>query len=64
MTGVVEEDYQEGTLVLNILDPQTERSLWRGRFSSQLHVKAPEADKLAALDDAVDQLIAEFPPEE
>lgn len=55
-------DYEQGTLLIDIIDPATMNLLWRGT-GTRVIAEGTSRDKRAArITDAVDQILAEFPP--
>lgn len=55
------DEYSEGALVVDFIDPHTGRIFWRGRASSVLdHAASPDMHKLVA---AVDDLMRRYPVE-
>ena len=61
--GVSEYRYEEGTLILDFVNAETNRLIWRGAAKAEIdRVNTPEKkDKLVAK--AVDKILANFPPE-
>ncbi|MBW2293170.1 MAG: DUF4136 domain-containing protein [Deltaproteobacteria bacterium] len=54
--------YDEGTLILDVVDPQKNELLWRGSGSTQAgKTSTPEARK-KKIDEIVSKLLATFPP--
>jgi len=54
----------EGTLVLDILDAGKKELLWSGTASAVLKPGASGADRNKKIDEAVEKLLAKFPPPE
>jgi hypothetical protein len=55
--------YQEGTLVLDFVDPQTKKLIWRGTAQGEVdQFVSPEA-KQEKLDKAVGLMLGQFPPQ-
>lgn len=55
-----EQDYKEGTLVIDIYDGKTKRLIWRGSTESVISDKAEKNEK--TLDKGVDKMFKSFPP--
>ena len=56
-----EQDYQEGTLVIDLYDGKTKQLIWRGSTESVLSDKAEKNEK--NLDKGVAKMFKNFPPE-
>lgn len=56
-------EYQQGTLVLDVVDAGSNKLVWRGTAQAQLseHMSAAKSQKL--IDRSVDKLLKDFPPE-
>lgn len=54
------ESYQEGTLILDIIDARTRELIWRGWMRGSMH---PTRYTDEAVDAAVREILAEFPPD-
>ncbi|MEE9271049.1 MAG: DUF4136 domain-containing protein [Candidatus Krumholzibacteria bacterium] len=56
------DDYLEGTLVLDIIDPAANEVIWRG-WASQALDSDPDPERFRMyVNDAVKEILAEFPP--
>jgi hypothetical protein len=55
-----EQDYKEGTLVLDLYDAKTKQLIWRGSAEDTLSDKAEKNEK--NLDKAMQKLLKNFPP--
>jgi hypothetical protein len=55
-----EQDYQEGTLVIDLYDGKTKQLIWRGSTESVLSDKAEKNEK--NLDKGVAKMFKDFPP--
>jgi hypothetical protein len=53
------DNYQEGTLVIDVIDTRSQRLVWRGAHSRRLQRKALNAGEAQLVVDAV---LLEFPP--
>jgi Domain of unknown function (DUF4136) len=56
-----EQDYKEGTLVIDLFDGKTKQLIWRGSTESVLSDKAEKNEK--NLDKGVAKMFKNFPPE-
>ena len=56
-----EQDYQEGTLVIDLFDGKTKQLIWRGSTESVLSDKAEKNEK--NLDKGVAKMFKNFPPQ-
>lgn len=54
------DQYQEGTLIVDIIDYETKQMVWRGAASRRLGRQAPQQ---AEIHDIVVDILAEFPPQ-
>lgn len=55
-------EYEEGTLILDVVDPETRELIWRGSAQDEVSFKStPEKDQ-AQLDEAVQRMLEHFPP--
>jgi hypothetical protein len=55
-------EYDAGTLVLSMLDPATERPVWKGRIESAVARNRTDEQRRARIDEVVGALLADFPP--
>jgi hypothetical protein len=58
--NITEQDYKEGTLVIDMYDAKTKQLLWRGSAGGTLSDKA--ANNENKLDKAVTKMFKDFPP--
>jgi len=54
--------YDEGTLIIDIADPKTNRPLWRGSASDVVDENRTPEQREAKINEAVTKLLAKFPP--
>lgn len=55
-------EYEEGTLILDIVNPENKELMWRGSAQDEVHFKStPETDQ-AQLKEAVHRMLEKFPP--
>ncbi len=55
-----EQDYKEGTLVVDMYDAKTKQLIWRGSAEDTVSSKAEKNEK--SLDKGVDKMFKQFPP--
>ncbi len=53
--------FERGTLILDIVDPETKRLLWRGAASAEIDLEATTEAKDRRVDDAVKGMLEKFP---
>ena len=56
--------YQQGTFVLDIIDPQTDKLVWRGTAEGKIPENLSAAEKEAAVKDVVSRVLGNFPPKQ
>ena len=54
--------YDEGTLILDIADPKTNKPLWRGSGQAEVNQNRTPEQREAKINEAVTQMLAKFPP--
>ena len=54
--------YEEGTMVINFVRPQTNHLVWRGTFKTDLNSVTTPKKRTAVIERAVNQIMKEFPP--
>jgi len=55
-------EYEEGTLILDIVNPDNKELIWRGSARDEVHFKStPEKDQ-TQLNEAVHEMLENFPP--
>ncbi len=54
--------YDKGTLILDIVDPDGRRLLWRGSLGDDITAAGSPADRQRRIDGAVETLLSRFPP--
>ena len=61
-TETVVDQYEEGTLVIDLIDVAERRLVWRGSGTRRLS-RDPQPDRLTQrVNEAVDEILAQFPP--
>jgi len=61
--GVDVSQYQEGTLIIDLIDMKTNKLEWRGTAQGALADNPDVQTRTANVDSAVSQMLAPFPPE-
>ena len=59
-TTVTVQNYNEGTIVVDIIDASTNTLIWTGTGSKSIYSQSSDPDK--AVSDAITQIMASFPP--
>jgi len=54
--------WQQGTLLIDILDAQSNELVWRGSAQAEIDTNAPDDEKDKRVDEAVHKMLKEFPP--
>ena len=63
--GVVlpeEYTYDEGTLILDIVEPKTRKLIWRGSATDRVNPSPGQEVNKQQIDEAVQRILAQFPP--
>jgi len=55
-------EYEEGTLILDIVDPKNKALMWRGSATDEVSFKSTPSKDQAKLNEAVKELLEHFPP--
>jgi len=55
-------DYDEGTLLIDVIEPTTMKLLWRGVGKGVVDASASAEKRERRINDAVDKILADFPP--
>jgi hypothetical protein len=55
--------YDEGTLLIDVLEPGSQRLLWRGVGRAEVHRISDPAKREERLREAVAKILERFPPE-
>ncbi|MBN1346426.1 MAG: DUF4136 domain-containing protein [Phycisphaerae bacterium] len=58
------QKYEKGSLVIDVLDPKTNKLIWRGVADAELAVVATEEQKRKRVDEAVKRILQKFPPKQ
>ena len=62
MTTTTEQTYDEGTLILDIVDAKKKELIWRGSANGILDPGASTQEKTENVQKAVTKILADFPP--
>ena len=55
-------DYEEGTLLIDVIDPATMKLLWRGSGTAVVDPSTGAEKRERRINEAVDEILAKFPP--
>jgi len=55
--------YEEGTLLLDIVNPETKKLIWRGTAKAEVNAGDSPERKEARVNEAVSKMLAQFPPQ-
>ena len=55
--------YEEGTLVIDVIDPKTSQLIWRGSAQAEVNRSANPTQKEKRVREAVGKILANFPPQ-
>ncbi|NOJ81672.1 DUF4136 domain-containing protein [Myxococcus xanthus] len=55
-------EYEEGSLILDVVDPQTKQLVWRGTAQAELDENASAEKQQRRLDESVKDVLERFPP--
>ena len=55
-------DYDVGTLVLDIMGPDTRKSIWRGSAQTEIDFSASSQEKKDRINETVRRILEKFPP--
>lgn len=61
-SSVYVDEYEEGTLILDIVDAKTKKLLWRGSATDRVDLSSSPERKQERIRDAVRRILATFPP--
>lgn len=61
-TEVRVTDYVEGTLIVDMIDPATSQSVWRGQLSAKITEMKSQQERIDAINYAVETILANYPP--
>ena len=54
--------YEEGSVIIDMIDPRTKRLIWRGSARTVVDLDSDDETRRARLNDAIQRVLAEFPP--
>jgi hypothetical protein len=55
-------EYQEGTLLIDLIDPKSKQLIWRGSGQSRLRRSSTPEQREQRIDEAVAEILKSFPP--
>lgn len=61
-TDVRVREYTEGTLIIDMVDPKSNQSVWRGHLSAKISDLKSQQERIEAINYAVTTILAQFPP--
>jgi hypothetical protein len=61
-TTTTVREYQEGTLLIDVIDPSSKQLIWRGSGQSRINQYSTPADREQRVNEAVKQILEKFPP--
>ena len=61
-TTVDVRQYTEGTLIIDILEPNGERLFWRGTGTTRLREEKDPQKRIQKINEGVEKILAQFPP--
>jgi len=56
------QQFEKGSLVIDIVHPETKKLMWRGIAEAEIIVSVSEAERLKRTSEAVRRILAKFPP--
>jgi len=60
--GATKYKYEEGSLILDFVDPKTKDLMWRGSARAEIHNVTTEKEKEKLINTAVKDILKAFPP--
>lgn len=57
------QQFTEGTLIIDVVQPDGERLIWRGTGTTRLSEQRTPEQRIALINDAVSRILAQFPPQ-
>ncbi len=60
-TGPVQRRYEEGTLIIDITEGESERLIWRGTATAEVRQSPSMEERSARVAEAVQKVLAQFP---
>ena len=61
-TDTYVREYEQGTLILDVVDSRSNRLVWRGSAQAEVYSYSTPEQRAARIDDAVAQILESFPP--
>jgi hypothetical protein len=60
--GVSTFEYEEGTLILDFVDPQTNKLIWRGSAKAEIDTVRTVEERETLINESVQKILKNFPP--
>jgi hypothetical protein len=60
-TGPVQRNYEEGTLIIDVMEGESERLIWRGTAKAEVRQRPSIEERSAKVAEAVQKVLAQFP---
>ena len=61
-TGISAYEFEEGSLILDFVDPESKKLIWRGSAKAQVHdIETPE-EREKLINAAVNEILKKYPP--
>ena len=61
-TRTIVDQYEEGTLIIDVVDEASRKLAWRGSTSARVQETSDRQERAERMQRAVDAILAEFPP--
>lgn len=55
------QEYEEGTLIIDVIDPATKKVIWRGRSKARIKDNLSPQERTARINEAVSNILEGFP---
>ena len=62
-TGTTVREYDQGLLVIDLVDPSKASLLWRGTGTARVNPSAEPEKSVKAINEGVEQILSQFPPQ-
>jgi Domain of unknown function (DUF4136) len=61
-TSTTVREYQEGTLLIDVVDPSSKQLVWRGSGQARIRQSSSPEEREKRIGEAVKEILADFPP--
>ena len=61
-TSTTVSEYQEGTLLIDMIDPSSKQLVWRGSGQARIRQSSSPEEREKRIGEAVQQILEDFPP--